>query len=208
MARYVVDHPLLKHKLTLARDEATTTKDFRDLVREVALVLAVEATRNLAIEPVEVQTPLARTEGARLAGAPPVLVPVFRAGLGMVDGFLAILPDARIGHLGLHRDPVTHRPVEYYFKMPSDLPGSRIFVLDPMLATGGSSAAAIERVKEAGGDSITLVSLIAAPEGLAIVEAAHPDIDIYLGAVDDHLDEHAYIFPGLGDAGDRLFGTE
>lgn len=205
---FVFDHPLIQHKLSLIRNVETGSKDFRALVDEVSMLMAYEVTRDLPLEEVEVQTPLVKAPCKQLAGKKLGLVPILRAGLGMVDGFLRLLPTARVGHVGLYRDPETLKPVEYYCKLPTDLAERELIVLDPMLATGGSAAAAITFIKERGGRHIKLMSLIAAPEGIKVVEEAHPDVDIYVAAVDSHLNEDAYIVPGLGDAGDRLFGTK
>lgn len=202
-----VEHPLLQHKLTAMRDKSAGPKEFRDLLREATILLVAEATRFLKVEEIAVETPLAEAKGSRLAGLPPVAVPILRAGLAMVEGFLALIPNALIGHVGLYRDPITHKPVEYYFKMPPELDKRDVFILDPMLATGGSAVAAADFIKEAGAESISLVCLVAAPEGIARLERHHPDIPIYTAAVDERLDERAYIVPGLGDAGDRLYGT-
>lgn len=203
----VVDHPLLEHKLTAMREKTTGPKDFRDLLREATIILAAEATRCLKVKDVVVETPLGKAKGAELEGPPPVAVPILRAGLAMVEGFLTLVPSALIGHVGIYRDPRTHKPVEYYFKMPPELGRRDVFILDPMLATGGSAVAAADFVKEAGAKSVSLICLLAAPEGIAKVEKFHPDIPIYTAAVDERLDERAYIVPGLGDAGDRLYGT-
>lgn len=205
---FVFDHPLIQHKLSIIRDETTGAKDFRDLVEEVSMLMAYEVTRDLPLEDVEVKTPLTVAKCKQLAGKKIGIVPILRAGLGMVDGFLRLIPTARVGHIGLYRDPNTLKPVEYYCKLPTDLPERELIVLDPMLATGGSAAAAIQFIKDRGGRGIKLMSLIAAPEGIKVVQEAHPDVDIFVAAVDDHLNDHAYIVPGLGDAGDRLFGTK
>ncbi len=204
----VIDHPLIQHKLSMIRDQATGTKDFRELVEEVAMLMAYEITRDLPLESCDVQTPVATAKCHRLAGEKLGIIPVLRAGLGMVQGILNLYPTARVGHIGLYRDPNTLKPVEYYCKLPSDLPDRELIILDPMLATGGSAAAAIELVKSKGGRKIKLLSLIAAPEGVRVVQEAHPDVDIFTAAVDEYLNDHAYIVPGLGDAGDRLFGTK
>lgn len=204
----VIDHPLIQHKLSMIRDAETGSKDFRELVEEVAMLMAYEVTRDLPLEECQVQTPVATATCHRLAGEKLGIIPVLRAGLGMVQGILNLYPTARVGHIGLYRDPNTLQPVEYYCKLPSDLPDRELIVLDPMLATGGSAAAAIELVKRKGGRKVKLLSLIAAPEGIRVVQEAHPDVDIFTAAVDDYLNDHAYIIPGLGDAGDRLFGTK
>lgn len=204
----VIDHPLIQHKLSIIRDETTGSKDFRDLVEEVAMLMAYEVTRDLRTEACEVKTPVATATCYRLAGEKIGIVPILRAGLGMVQGILNLYPTARVGHIGLYRDPHTLQPVEYYCKLPADLPERELIIVDPMLATGGSSVAAIDLVKRHGGKRIKLLSLISAPEGIAVVQEAHPDVDIFTASVDSHLNDHAYIVPGLGDAGDRLFGTK
>lgn len=204
----VLDHPLVKHKLTILRDKNTTTNEFRQIVGEIALLEAYEATRNLALKEISIETPMEKTKGYALAGKKLCFVPILRAGLGMVDAFLEIVPSARVGHVGLYRDPATHKPVEYYFKMPADVSEREIFVLDPMLATGGSMIDTIDSLKKYGCQSIHAVSIIGAPEGIQAVTEAHPDVDITLAGLDRGLDENAYILPGLGDAGDRLFGTK
>lgn len=204
----VIDHPLIQHKLSMIRDESTGSKDFRELVEEVAMLMAYEVTRDLPVEPCQVQTPVAMAACHRLSGEKLGIIPILRAGLGMVEGILHLYPMARVGHIGLYRDPNTLQPVEYYCKLPADLPERDLIIVDPMLATGGSSVAAISLVKQRGGRRIKLLSLIAAPEGIKVVQEAHPDVDIFTAAVDSHLNDHAYIVPGLGDAGDRLFGTK
>lgn len=204
----VIDHPLIQHKLSMIRDERTGSKDFRDLVKEVAMLMAYEVTRDLALEEVDVKTPVAMAKCRRLAGEKIGIIPILRAGLGMVEGILSLYPTARVGHIGLYRDPETLKPVEYYCKLPTDLAERELIIVDPMLATGGSSEAAIDLVKRKGGQRIKLLSLIAAPEGIKVLQDAHPDVDIYTAWIDDHLNDHAYIVPGLGDAGDRLFGTK
>ncbi len=203
----VIDHPLIQHKLAIIRDKETGSKDFRKLVEEVSMLMAYEVTRDLPLEECEVETPVTVASCRRLAGEKIGIIPILRAGLGMVEGILHLYPTARVGHIGLYRDPVTLLPVEYYCKLPADLPERELIIVDPMLATGGSSAAAIALVKRNGGRKIKLLSLIAAPEGIKVVQVAHPDVDIYTAAIDSHLNDHAYIVPGLGDAGDRLFGT-
>lgn len=209
MSKVVVnDHPLIQHKLSMIRDENTGSKDFRELVREVAMLMAYEVLRDLPLEEVEVKTPVAMAKCRRLAGEKLGIIPILRAGLGMVEGILELYPTARVGHIGLYRDPETLKPVEYYCKLPTDLSERELILVDPMLATGGSVVAAIDLVKRNGGRKIKLLSLIAAPEGIKVVQEAHPDVDIFTAAVDDHLNDHAYIIPGLGDAGDRLFGTK
>ncbi len=203
----VVEHPLLGHKLTAMREKTTGPKEFRDLLKEATIILAVEATKRLKVRSVVVETPLAEADGVELDGPAPVAVPILRAGLAMVEGFLTLIPSALIGHVGIYRDPKTHEPVEYYFKMPPELERRDVFILDPMLATGGSAVAAADFVKSAGAKSVSLVCLLAAPEGVAKMESFHRDVPIYAAAVDERLDERAYIVPGLGDAGDRLYGT-
>jgi uracil phosphoribosyltransferase len=204
----VIDHPLIQHKLSIIRSEQTGSKDFRDLVREVTLLMAYEITRDLPLEDIEVKTPVAVAKCRQLAGEKIGIIPILRAGLGMVEPILELYPTAKVGHVGLYRDPQTLKPVEYYCKMPSDLPERDLIIVDPMVATGGSLVAAIDLVKRKGGKRIKVLSLIAVPEGIKAVQDAHPDVDIFTAAVDDHLNDHAYIVPGLGDAGDRLFGTK
>lgn len=209
MSKVVVfDHPLIKHKLTFIRDKNTGSKEFRELVTEVSLLMGYEVTRDLPLEEIEIETPLESMTSEVISGKKVGLVPILRAGLGMVDGMLKLLPAARVGHVGLYRDPQTLMPVEYYCKLPNDIEERELIVLDPMLATGGSATSAIDFLKEKGATSIKLVCLIAAPEGIERVTSAHPDVDIYVAAIDEKLDEHAYIRPGLGDAGDRIFGTK
>lgn len=205
---YVFDHPLIQHKLTYIRDKNTGTKEFRELVDEVATLMAYEITRDLPLEEVDIETPVSIAKSKVISGKKIGLVPILRAGLGMVDGILKIIPAAKVGHVGLYRDPETLLPVEYYLKLPSDVTERDFIVIDPMLATGGSAAAAIQLLKEKGAQSIKLMCLIAAPEGIEKVQAEHDDIDIYVAAVDQKLNDHGYIVPGLGDAGDRLFGTK
>lgn len=205
---FVCDHPLIQHKLTFIRDKETKTKDFKQLVDEVAMLMGYEITRNLPLETVRLQTPVAEAEGKIISGRMLGLIPILRAGLGMVEGVLKLHPTAKVGHIGLYRDPNTLKPVEYYTKLPVDVQERELIVIDPMLATGGSAIAAIQSLKEKGCTSIKLMCLIAAPEGIKAMEQAHPDVDIYVAAIDDYLDDHGYIVPGLGDAGDRLFGTE
>lgn len=204
----VFDHPLIQHKLALIRDENTSSKEFRSLVEEVAMLMAYEVTRDFPLQEVEIKTPVAVAKAKKIAGRKVALVPILRAGLGMVDGMLTLIPAAKVGHIGLYRDHDTLQPVEYYCKMPSDLQERDIILIDPMLATGGSAVAAIGFLKDRGAKSIKLMCLIAAPEGIKAVQTTHEDVDIFVGAVDDCLNEHAYIVPGLGDAGDRLFGTK
>lgn len=205
---FICDHPLIQHKLTYIRDENTTTKAFRELVDEVATLMAYEITRNIPLETVTVQTPVATTESKIISGRMLGLIPILRAGLGMVDGILQLIPAAKVGHIGLYRDPETLLPVEYYTKLPTDVTERQLIVIDPMLATGGSAIAAINVLKKLDCTQIKLMCLIAAPEGVKALQEAHPDIDLYVAAIDDHLNDHGYIVPGLGDAGDRLFGTK
>ncbi len=204
----VFTHPLIRHKLTLLRDVRTGSKDFRELVTEISMLMAFEVTRDLELTEIEVETPLQMTKGYKLEGKKLGLVPILRAGLGMVDGMLSIMPAAKVGHIGLYRDPESLSPVEYYCKLPSDISQRDIFVLDPMLATGGSATAAIQFLKNRGCKNIKLVNIIAAPEGVAVIEKDHPDVNIYIAGLDERLNDHGYILPGLGDAGDRLFGTK
>ena len=204
----IVEHPLIQHKISLMRDRRTGTKEFRDLVSEVATLLCYEATRDLPLEEVEVETPIALARTKVLAGRKLALVPILRAGLGMVDGMLNLIPAAKVGHIGLYRNEETLQPVEYYCKLPNDIAEREVIVLDPMLATGGSAADAISLIKQRGARHIKFIGLIAAPEGLKALHAAHPDVDIYVGALDENLNDQGYIVPGLGDAGDRIFGTK
>ena len=204
----VFDHPLIKHKLTLIRDKNTGSKEFRELVTEISTLMGYEVTRDMQLEDIEIETPICKTKSQVIAGKKVGLVPILRAGLGMVDGMLNLLPAARVGHIGLYRDPETFKPVEYYCKLPQDVNERELIILDPMLATGGSATAAIQFLKDRGARSIKLVNLIAAPEGIEAVQKAHPDVDIYVAAVDERLNDHKYIIPGLGDAGDGLFGTK
>ncbi|MDD6648057.1 MAG: uracil phosphoribosyltransferase [Firmicutes bacterium] len=205
---YVFDHPLIQHKTAMIRKEETSVKDFRELVKEIAMLMGYEATRKLPLEEVEITTPMQKTKVNMLAGEDIAIVPILRAGLGMVDGMLALVPNAKVGHIGLYRDPETHEPIEYYCKLPADIEKRQIFVVDPMLATGGSAAAAIDFIKQRGGKNIIFMCLIAAPEGIEVLQKAHPDVDIFIAAKDECLNENAYILPGLGDAGDRLYGTK
>ena len=205
---FVMDHPLIQHKLTFLRSKDTGSKEFRELVSEISALMCYEATRNLPMEAAEVETPIGMAKVQVLAGKKLAIVPVLRAGLGMVDAMIDLIPSAKIGHIGLFRDPETHEPVKYYCKMPNDIAERQVFIVDPMLATGGSAVAAITFVKEYGCKSITLMNIIAAPEGIKAVREAHPDVDIFVAAVDEKLNDHAYIVPGLGDAGDRIFGTK
>ncbi|WP_217586405.1 uracil phosphoribosyltransferase [Lentibacillus saliphilus] len=205
---HVLDHPLIQHKLTYIRDKNTGTKEFRELVDEVAMLMAFEITRDLPVTEKTIETPVINTEAKVLAGKKIGLVPILRAGLGMVDGMRKLIPAARVGHVGLYRDPETLQPTEYYFKMPSDISERELIVIDPMLATGGSANDAISSLKKRGAKHIRLMCLVAAPEGIEVIQEAHPDVDIYLAALDEGLNEKGYIVPGLGDAGDRLFGTK
>ena len=204
----VIDHPLIQHKLTHIRDVTTGTKEFRELLDEIAMLMTYELTRNLNLEEVEIQTPVAKCKAKVLAGKKMGVIPILRAGLGMVNGVLKIIPAARVGHVGLYRDPQTLQPVEYYCKLPTDVQERDLIVIDPMLATGGSCVAAIDLVKKHGAKNIKLMCLVAAPEGVRVVNEAHPDVEIYAAAVDECLNDHGYIIPGLGDAGDRIFGTK
>ena len=205
---HLVDHPLIQHKLTIMRDKYTSSKAFRELLDEISMLMGYEITRNLPLEDIEIETPLQKATFKRIAGKKLAIVPILRAGLGMVDGLLRLVPVARVGHIGLYRDPDTHMPVEYYSKMPPDISNRFVIIVDPMLATGGSASDAITLVKEKGAKNIVLMCLVAAPEGLSKVQADHPDVDVYSAALDEKLNEHAYIVPGLGDAGDRIFGTK
>ena len=205
---HVLDHPLLQHKLSILRDENTGVKDFREIVSEVATLMCYEATRDLPLEEVEIQTPVAKAVTTQIAGKKLAIVPILRAGLGMVEGILTLIPSAKVGHIGLFRDPETLKPVKYYCKMPTDIAERDVIILDPMLATGGSASAAIDFVKEYGVKHIKLMNIIAAPEGIRRVREDHPDVEIYVAAVDEKLNDHCYIVPGLGDAGDRIFGTK
>ena len=204
----VIDHALIQHKLTLIRDIRTGTKDFRELLEEIAMLMAYELTRDLPLEEIEVETPVAKCRARVLAGKKISVVPILRAGLGMVSGVLRLIPAAKVGHIGVYRDPQTLKPVEYYCKLPPDVSEREVIVIDPMLATGGSSVAAIDMLKRGGAKQIKLMCLVAAPEGVKIVNDAHPDVEIYTAAVDECLNDHGYIVPGLGDAGDRIFGTK
>ena len=204
----IFDHPLIQHKLSLMRDKNTGAKDFRALLEEISMLMMYEVTRDLPTEDVEIETPIGVTHAKMLAGKKIGIVPILRAGLGMVDGVLNLIPAAKVGHIGLYRDPQTLEPVEYYCKLPADSENRELFVLDPMLATGGSASAAIGFLKDRGCKNIRLINLIAAPEGIERVQKDHPDVDIYVAACDEHLNDHGYIVPGLGDAGDRLFGTK
>lgn len=205
---HVVNHPLLSHKLTILRDKETSTKDFRDLVSEIGMLLTYEATRDLPLEEKEVETPMGKTRAPALKGKKFAVVPILRAGLGLVDGVLRMVPSARVGHIGIYRNEETLEPVKYFCKMPKDIAERDVLIVDPMLATGGSAAAAIGFMKEYGCTSIKLMVLLAAPEGIGLLQREHPEVDIYCGAVDEGLNEKGYIVPGLGDAGDRIFGTK
>ena len=205
---HILDHPLLQHKLTILRDEKTSVTEFRQIVSEIATLMCYEATRDLPLEDVEVQTPVAKAVVKRIAGKKLAIVPILRAGLGMVDGILTLIPGAKVGHIGLFRDPDTLEPVKYYCKMPSDIAERDVIILDPMLATGGSASAAIDFMKEYGVKNIKLMNILAAPEGIQRIREDHPDVPIYVAACDEKLNDHGYIVPGLGDAGDRIFGTK
>ena len=209
MSKVVVfDHPLIQHKLSIMRDKRTGTKEFRELLSEISMLMAFEVTRDLGTEEGDVETPICMAKCHRLSGKKLAIIPILRAGLGMVDGVTNLIPSAKVGHIGLYRDPQTLKPVEYYCKLPPDSENRELLVRDPMLATGGSASAAINFIKKRGCSHIRLVNLIAAPEGIARIQKEHPDVDIYVAALDSHLNEHGYIVPGLGDAGDRLFGTK
>jgi uracil phosphoribosyltransferase len=203
-----MDHPLIQHKIGIIRDKNTSSKEFREMIGEVAMLMCYEASRDLPLEEVEIETPIAKTTVKRLAGLKMAVVPILRAGLGMVEGFKTINPAAKVGHIGLYRDPETLEPVEYYCKLPSDIAHREVFVTDPMLATGGSATAAISMLKEHGARKIHFMCIIAAPEGVKKMQEIHPDVDMYIGALDQGLNENGYIIPGLGDAGDRIFGTK
>lgn len=205
---FVMNHPLIKHKISMMRMVETNTKDFKALADEVSLLMAYEVTRDLPLEKREIETPICKTQAEFVAGRSIGVVPILRAGLGMVNGITTLVPNAKVGHIGLYRDPVTHNPVEYYCKLPVDAEKRTIIVVDPMLATGGSAVAAIDFIKQRGCKDIKMMNIIAAPEGVKVVQDAHPDVDIYVGSLDEKLNDHAYIVPGLGDAGDRLFGTK
>lgn len=205
---FIMDHPLIQHKIGLIRRKETGTKDFRQTIGEIAMLICYEATRELKLADVEIETPICRTTAKELSGKKMAIVPILRAGLGMVDGMLTLIPAAKVGHIGLYRDPETLKPVEYYCKLPADCAEREVFVVDPMLATGGSSVAAIRMLKEKGCRNIHFMCIIAAPEGVEAMKEAHPDVDMYIGALDEKLNDHGYIVPGLGDAGDRIFGTK
>lgn len=204
----IVDHPLVQHKLTILRDKETSTRSFRALLREISVLLCYEVTRDLPLEDVEIETPVAKMTGKRLSGKKLVFAPILRAGMGLLEGMLEVVPSARVAHIGLYRDPKTLKAVEYYFKAPSDVAERLVIVIDPMLATGHTAVAALDRLKEHGAADIRLVSLLAAPQGLDVVRGHHPDVPIWTAAIDERLDAHSYIVPGLGDAGDRMYGTK
>ncbi len=205
---YVFDHPLIQHKTALLRGKETSTKDFRQLVTEIATLMTYEATRDLPLKDVDIETPMEKCTLKMLDGEDVAIVPILRAGLGFVDGMLSLIPNAKVGFIGLYRDPETHKPIEYYCKLPADIEKRQVFIVDPMLATGGSAAAAIDFVKQHGAKQIKFMCIIAAPEGISVLQEAHPDVDIYIAAKDRQLNSNAYILPGLGDAGDRIYGTK
>ena len=204
----VMDHPLIQHKIGIIRRKETVTKDFRQTISEIAMLICYEATRDLKLGDVEIETPICKATVKELKGKKMAIVPILRAGLGMVDGMLQLIPAAKVGHIGLYRDPETLKPVEYYCKLPADCAEREVFVVDPMLATGGSSVAAVQMLKDKGCKNIHFMCIIAAPEGVEAMAKAHPDVDLYVGAMDEKLNDHGYIVPGLGDAGDRIFGTK
>lgn len=204
---HIVDHPLITHKLSIMRDEKTGSKDFRQLLDEIAMLMGYELTRDLPLETVTIKTPLCEMDAKMVAGRKLAIVPILRAGLGMVDGLLRLVPVAKVGHIGLYRDEVTHKPIEYYCKLPADVSERLVILVDPMLATGGSAVDALTMLKKRGCQNIRFMCLVAAPEGVKAVQEAHPDVDIYTASLDERLNENAYILPGLGDAGDRIFGT-
>ena len=204
----IMEHPLIKHKIGIIRNKETGTKDFRQLISEIAMLICFEATRNLPLKDVEIETPICKTTVQKLRGRKLAVIPILRAGLGMVDGMLTLIPAAKVGHIGLYRDPKTLEPVEYYCKLPADCDEREVFVVDPMLATGGSSSAAVTLLKQKGCTHIHFMCIIAAPEGIERMQKDHPDVDLYIGALDEKLNDHGYIVPGLGDAGDRIFGTK
>ena len=205
---HVINHPMVQHKLSIMRDKNTGSKDFRELLKEIGLLMGYEVTRDFPLEDYEIETPICKMSAKKISGKKVAIVPILRAGLGLVDGLLSLIPVAKVGHIGMYRDENTHKPVEYYCKMPEDIQQRLIIVTDPMLATGGSAADAISQLKKRGCSNIRLMCLVAAPEGIKAVQAVHPHVDIYVAAVDDKLNENAYIVPGLGDAGDRIFGTK
>jgi len=205
---HVVEHPLIAHKLTLIRDKTTGVKEFREAISELAMLLCYEATRDLPLKEIEIETPVSVTKAKVISGKKLAVVPILRAGIGMVDGILSLIPAAKVGHIGLYRDPETTLPVEYYCKLPEDIASREVIILDPMLATGGSAVAAIKMLKDRGVSIIKMMNIIAAPEGVKAVQEAYPDVEIYCASLDEKLNDHAYIVPGLGDAGDRLFGTK
>lgn len=205
---FIIDHPLIVHKLSIMRDKSTGTKDFKELLNEISMLMAYEITRDLPLEDKEIETPICKMTAKKISGKKLAVVPILRAGLGMVDGITKLVPVAKVGHIGLYRDPVSHEPVEYYCKMPEDIDKRIVIVLDPMLATGGSAIDAVTMLKSKGCKCIKLMNLVVAPEGVERFHQVHPDVDIYAAALDERLNEHAYIVPGLGDAGDRIFGTK
>ena len=205
---YVFDHPLIQHKLSILRDKNTSVKEFRELISEISRLMCYEVTKDLPLEDVVIETPIGHANVKRIEGKKLAIVPILRAGLGMVDGMVSMIPNVKVGHIGLYRDPETLAPVKYYYKMPADIEEREVIIVDPMLATGGSASAAISFIKESGVKKIKLMDIIGAPEGVARIQKDHPDVDIYIAALDDHLNENGYIVPGLGDAGDRIFGTK
>jgi uracil phosphoribosyltransferase len=205
---HVIDHPMIQHKLTIMRSKETGSKDFRQLLKEISLLMGYEVTRDIALEDIEIETPICKTMAKKVSGRKLAIVPILRAGIGMVDGLLDLVPVAKVGHIGLYRNEETHNPVVYFCKLPEDIQDRMVIVTDPMLATGGSACDALSMLKERGCNNIRLMCLVGVPEGIARVQAEHPDVDIYVAAIDDHLNENAYIVPGLGDAGDRIFGTK
>ncbi len=204
----ITDHPLIQHKLTLMRKTSTGSKDFRELLTEITMLMGYEVTKDLQLRDVEIETPIQKTMAKELDGKKLAIVPILRAGIGMVDGFISLIPAAKVGHIGLYRDPETCEPVEYYCKLPQDIGEREVFLVDPMLATGGSATAAIELLRARGAKNIRMINLVAAPEGISVVHEKYPEVDIYVASVDEKLNDHKYIVPGLGDAGDRLFGTK
>ena len=205
---HVIDHPMIQHKLTIMREQETGSKDFRELLKEISLLMGYEITRDIPLDDFEIETPICRMTAKKVSGRKLAIVPILRAGLGMVDGMLSLIPAAKVGHIGLYRDPETLNPIEYYCKLPADCAEREVFVVDPMLATGGSSVAAIQMLKDKGCKKIHFMCIIAAPEGIEKMKEAHPDVDMYIGALDERLNDQGYIVPGLGDAGDRIFGTK